>query len=77
MLKTVYPTKTMFCEGVWGGGYKNQQIRNETVLHGSLLTDMIAFIIKISSLIMQAAIKIHSMCVHCGEGGKLKLWGAS
>ena len=47
-----------------GEGYKNQHITNETVLHGSLLTNMIRFVIKISSLIMQAAIKIHFMCVH-------------
>ena len=38
-------------------------------MHGSLLTNMIGFVIKIISLIMQAAIKIHFVCVHWGEGG--------
>ena len=37
---------------------------NETLLHGSLLTNMIGFVIKISILIMQAAIKIHFVCLH-------------
>ena len=40
---------------------------NETILHGSLITNMTGFVIKISILIMQAAIKMHF--VHWGGGG--------